>query len=51
MSCPATGVFALESFMDDLAVLADTDPVEFRLRHLDDPRAVAVVEQAAEEFG
>lgn len=44
-------VFALESFMDDLAILADADPVEFRLRHLDDPRAVAVVEKAAEEFG
>ncbi len=44
-------VFALESFMDDLAILADADPVEFRLRHLEDPRAVAVVERAAEEFG
>ncbi len=44
-------VFALESFMDDLAILAEADPVEFRLRHLEDPRAVAVVEKAAEEFG
>ena len=44
-------VFALESFMDELAVLAEVDPVAFRLRHLDDRRAVAVVEKAAEEFG
>jgi nicotinate dehydrogenase subunit B len=44
-------VFALESFMDELAILAETDPVEFRLRHLDDPRARMVVEKAAETFG
>lgn len=37
--------------MDDLAILAGTDPVELRFRHLDDPRAVAVVEKAATEFG
>ncbi|WP_375263840.1 molybdopterin cofactor-binding domain-containing protein, partial [Palleronia sp.] len=30
-------VFALESFMDEMAALAGADPVEFRLRHLDDP--------------
>lgn len=42
-------VFALESFMDELAILAETDPVTFRLRHLDDPRAVAVVEKVAAE--
>jgi nicotinate dehydrogenase subunit B len=44
-------VFALESFMDDLALAAETDPVEFRLRHLDDQRARDVVETAAEKFG
>ena len=44
-------VFALESFMDELAELAGSDPVEFRLRHLDDPRARLVVEKAAETFG
>ena len=37
-------VFAIESFMDELAELAATDPFEFRLRHLADPRAVAVLE-------
>jgi len=44
-------VFSIESTMDELALLAGTDPVEFRLRHLEDPRARAVVERAAEEFG
>jgi len=44
-------VFAIESAMDELALLADVDPVEFRLRHLEDERARAVVEKAAEEFG
>jgi CO/xanthine dehydrogenase Mo-binding subunit len=44
-------VFSIESFMDELAGLADADPVEFRLRHLDDPRGRAVIEKAAQGFG
>ncbi|WP_262027879.1 xanthine dehydrogenase family protein molybdopterin-binding subunit [Microvirga sp. Mcv34] len=44
-------VFAIESAMDELALMADADPVEFRLRHLEDPRARAVIESAAEGFG
>jgi nicotinate dehydrogenase subunit B len=44
-------VFSIESFMDELAVLADADPVEFRLKHLDDPRGRDVIEKAAREFG
>jgi CO/xanthine dehydrogenase Mo-binding subunit len=40
-------VFALESFIDELALAADIDPVELRLRHLKDPRARATVELAA----
>ncbi|MDB5403711.1 MAG: aldehyde dehydrogenase, partial [Rhodopila sp.] len=44
-------VFAIESFMDELSERAGTDPVEFRLRHLQDDRAKAVVALAAEKFG
>ena len=44
-------IFAVESFMDELAAAAKTDPVDFRLRHLDDPRAREVVTKAAQEFG
>ncbi len=43
-------VFSIESFMDELATLAGTDPVEFRLKHLKDERARAVIEKAAESF-
>jgi CO/xanthine dehydrogenase Mo-binding subunit len=44
-------VFSIESFMDELAHEAGADPVDFRLRHLDDPRAREVVTRAAERFG
>jgi len=44
-------VFAIESFMDELAASGRIDPVAFRLRHLDDPRAIEVVRTAAARFG
>jgi CO/xanthine dehydrogenase Mo-binding subunit len=40
-------VFAIESFMDELAAERGEDPLAFRLRHLPDPRARAVLEAAA----
>jgi CO/xanthine dehydrogenase Mo-binding subunit len=44
-------VFAIESFMDELAAATGADPLAFRLRHLDDPRARAVLTAAAERAG
>ena len=44
-------VFAIESFMDELAGVAGADPVEFRLAHLSDPRARRVIEEAAAMSG
>ena len=41
-------VWSIESVMDELAERAGVDPVEYRLRHLRDPRARAVLEAVAE---
>jgi CO/xanthine dehydrogenase Mo-binding subunit len=44
-------VFAIESFMDELALAAGSAPVAFRRRHLADKRARAVIEAAVEKAG
>lgn len=44
-------VFAHESFIDEAASEAGADPVEFRLRHLDDPRAAALTRATAARAG
>jgi CO/xanthine dehydrogenase Mo-binding subunit len=44
-------VFAAEGFMDEIASGLDVDPLEFRLRHLGDPRGRAVLEKAAAMAG
>ena len=44
-------VFAIESFMDELANAAGADPVAFRLAHLTDNRARDVIQAAADKFG
>ena len=42
-------VFAIESFMDELAAASGSDPLDFRLRHLTDERARAVLLAAADK--
>ncbi len=43
--------FAHECYVDELATAAQADPVEFRLRHLDDPRAVELIEATTQRAG
>ena len=43
--------FARESHMDELAALAQMEPLEFRLRNLKDERLRAVLQAAADLFG
>jgi len=47
---PATS-FAVESFIDELAAAAGVDPLELRLKHIDEPRAKNALNVAAEKFG
>jgi len=47
----AANNFARESHMDAIAQAAKIDPLEFRLRNLEEPRLRAVLEAVAEKFG
>ena len=47
---PATS-FAVESFMDEIAAAAGVDPLDLRLKYLDEPRAKAVLTAAAQKAG
>jgi nicotinate dehydrogenase subunit B len=44
-------LFGSESFMDEVAAATNTDPVEFRLRYLANPRDRDAVRMAAERYG
>ena len=44
-----TNVWAIECFMDELALAARQDAVAFRLQRLSDPRARAVIKKAVEQ--
>jgi len=44
-------VFAIESFLDEIAAGLEVDPLAFRLRHLADPRGRAVLEAVAQMAG
>jgi nicotinate dehydrogenase subunit B len=41
--------FAMESFLDELIHKSGNDPIDFRLKNLEDPRARAVLEELAQK--
>ncbi|MFC5625852.1 xanthine dehydrogenase family protein molybdopterin-binding subunit [Algoriphagus winogradskyi] len=41
--------FAMEAFMDELIHKAGKDPIDFRIKNLEDPRARAVLEELAQK--
>jgi CO/xanthine dehydrogenase Mo-binding subunit len=44
-------LFGMESFLDEIAVATNTDPIELRLRHLKKDREHEVIRAAAQQFG
>lgn len=47
----APNIFAIESMLDELAAAAEVDPLELRLRHLEDARMRRLLEAVAERAG
>jgi isoquinoline 1-oxidoreductase len=47
----STNMFALEQQIDIMAAKAGIDPLEFRLRHLSNPKYIGVLKAAARKFG
>ena len=45
-----TNVFAIESFMDEIAIAQGEDPIELRIRYLDDQRAIGVLRKLREQM-
>ncbi|MBS0398629.1 MAG: xanthine dehydrogenase family protein molybdopterin-binding subunit, partial [Proteobacteria bacterium] len=43
--------FAMEAFVDELAAAARQDPLAFRLKYLKNPRAIAILKAAAQQYG
>jgi CO/xanthine dehydrogenase Mo-binding subunit len=43
--------YAMEAFIDEMAAETGQDPLDFRLKHLNDPRAIAVLQAAAKLYG
>jgi len=43
--------FASESFIDEVAAAVNADPIEFRLRHIQDARDIALLKAVAEKSG
>jgi nicotinate dehydrogenase subunit B len=41
--------FASESFIDEVAAAVGADPIEFRMRHIKEPRDIAVIKAAADK--
>ena len=41
--------FAMEAFMDELAASVKADPVQFRLRHMKDPRMIELLKAVAKQ--
>jgi CO/xanthine dehydrogenase Mo-binding subunit len=44
-------LFGMESFMDEIAVATNLDPIELRLRHLKKPREHEVIAAAVKQYG